>query len=69
MDEREDLRSLFELLKKGLNEIYHNVIRSGQEIRESIARILNGGGISSGSCHEGRRVYGETIFSKTETYN
>ena len=69
MDEREELRSLFEGLNRGLNEISQNVIRSGQEIKEYISKTPNGGGRNSGSHHEERRVYGDTMFSKTRTHN
>ena len=69
MDEKEDIRSIFNGLNKVLIDISHNFIRSRKEIKEYIARIPNGGGSSNGFHHEERRAYGQTIFSKNGLQN
>ena len=66
-DVKDEFRNSVKKMLKGLQEISTNIIQSGQETIEFLAKQLgvkDGEGSSIGSQCEERRAMGGTIFSK-----
>ena len=71
-DEKDEFRNFVKNMMRGLQDISTNIIQSGQETREFLAKQLgvkDGEGSSIGSQYEERKVMGGSVFSKTRPHN
>ena len=71
-DEKDEFRNFVKNMMRGLQGISTNIIQSGQETREFLAKQLgvkDGEGSSIGSQCEERKVMGGPIFSKHGPHN
>ena len=71
-DEKDEFRNFVKNMMRGLQDISTNIIQSGQETREFLAKQLgvkDGEGSSIGSQYEERKVMGGSVFSKTGPHN
>ena len=71
-DEKYEFMNFIKNMLKGLQDISTNILQSGQETREFLAKQLgvkDGEGRSIGSQCEERKVMGGSIFSKTGPQN
>ena len=71
-DEKDEFRNFVKNMLKVLQGISTNIIQSGEETREFLAKQLvvkDGEGSSIGSQCEERKVMGGAIFSKTGPHN
>ena len=72
MDEKDEFRNFVKNMLKGLQDISTNILQSGQETREFLAKQLgvkDGEGRSIGSQCEERKVMGGSIFSNIGPHN
>ena len=70
--EKDEFMDFVKNMLKGMQGIPTNIIHSGQETREFLAKQLgvkDGEGSSIGSQCEERKVMGGSIFSKTGPHN
>ena len=68
MDEKDELINFLRNMLKGMQDISSNIIQSGQETREFLAKQLgakDGEGSSIDSQYEERKIISGSIFSKT----